>query len=97
MTDTVIPITANPAQTMNVILNNQNCVINLYQKNGSLYFDLYSSNNPLIIARLCLDRTQLIFEKYLNFTGQLFFVDMQGTKNPTYDLLGTRYILFYRI
>ena len=96
-TDTVIPIVSTGAQTFNVSLNNQNCVINLYSLNGNMYFDLTVNNVSLINSRICLDRTPLKFEEYFGFSGQLFFVDQQGTSNPTFDGLGTRYILYYRV
>jgi len=96
MTDTVIPLTQNANQSANVILSGTNCVINVYQKGANLFFDLISSGTVLIAGRLCLDRVQLIFEDYLPIQGQLFFADMQGTQNPTYDQLNIRYFLFYR-
>ena len=97
MTDYVIPITNNAAQTMNIVLGGQNCVINLYQKGVNLFFDLTVSGNSLINSRFCLDRNILVFEDYLPFSGQLFFIDMQGTSDPQYQDLGTRYVLFYRL
>lgn len=96
MTDFVIPITNNPAQSFNVTLSGQSCIINLYQKDIYLYFDMTLNGVSVINSRICLDRTTLVFEKYIGFIGSLFFVDTQGTSDPSYDGLGTRYVLFYR-
>ena len=97
MTDVIIPTTNNANQSLKVTLSGFNCVINLYQKDVNLYFDLIVEGNIFISSRLCLDRTQLIFEQYLSFPGQFFFVDTQGTSNPTYDGLNSRYFLYYRV
>jgi hypothetical protein len=32
---------------------------------------------------------------YLGFSGDLFFADTQGTNDPYYTDLGTRYLLVY--
>ena len=44
---------------------------------------------------LCLNEVGLVRESYLGFVGQLVFVDMQGSSDPTYDGLGSRYLLTY--
>lgn len=97
MIDVIIPTTNNANQSLNVTLSGLNCVINLYQKDANLYFDLIVEGNILISSRLCQDRTQLIFEQYFVLPGQLFFIDQQGTSNPTYDGLNSRYFLYYRV
>jgi len=37
----------------------------------------------------------LVNDVYLGFSGDLEFVDTQGTDDPTFDGLGTRYQLVY--
>ena len=91
----VIPITSDASQTFTIQLGNQNCQINLYQKTTGLFMDLTVNNNPILIAILCLDRVYLVREAYLGFIGNLFFVDTQGTSDPVYSGLGSRYILVY--
>ena len=91
----ILPLSAVPSQTFSVQLSNQNCLINLYQKNTGLYFDLFINNNPVIQSMLCLNEVGLVRESYLGFVGQLVFVDTQGSSDPTYDGLGSRYLLTY--
>ena len=93
----IIPTASVASQNFTVQLNNQNCTINLYQKNTGLYFDLAIDNNFIIQSMLCLNLVGLVREKYLGFVGQLAFVDTQGLSDPTYDGLGTRYQLVYQL
>jgi len=90
-----IPITAVPAQTFTIQLGTQSCLINLYQKNTGLFFDMTVNNTPCVNSVICLNLVGLVREAYYGFTGQLAFVDTQGTSDPTYDGLGTRYQLVY--
>ena len=91
----VVPLTSAPAQAFNVTLGGQACTIRMTQKTTGLFLDL-SVNNALIVGGvLCLDRTRIVRNAYLGFSGDLFFADVQGTTDPYYTELGTRYLLFY--
>jgi hypothetical protein len=95
MTIQTIPIGAVPAQTFTIQLNSQNCTINLYQKSTGLYFDLALNGTTIVQTMICLNLVGLVREAYLGFNGQLAFFDTQGTSDPTYDGLGSRYQLVY--
>lgn len=90
-----IPITSKAAQTFTIQLNGQNCSINLYQKSTGLYFDMTVNGKTCVNSVLCLNLVGLIREAYYGFSGQLIFFDTQGTSDPTYQYLGTRYKLVY--
>lgn len=96
MTIQIIPIVAVPSQSFTIQLNGQNCAINIYQLETGLYFDLAVNNQVIVTTMICLNLVGLIREEYLGFSGQLAFVDTQGTNDPTYDGLGTRYQLIYQ-
>ena len=96
MTIQIIPITAVPAQNFTVQLGSQNCAISLYQKNTGLFFDLTVNSNPCVNSVLCLNLVGLVRESYYGFTGQLAFFDTQGTSDPTYTGLGSRFLLVYQ-
>lgn len=96
MTIQIIPITNVPYQTFTIQLNNQNCAISIYQLTTGLFFDLAVDNNSIVNAMICLNLVGLIREAYLGFNGQLAFVDTQGTNDPEYSGLGTRYQLVYQ-
>jgi hypothetical protein len=92
----LVPITAVASQSFSVQLSGQQCQINLYEKaNYGLFFDLILNGAQIVTAMLCLNGVGLVREAYLGFVGQLAFIDTQGSTDPTYAGLGTRYILTY--
>ena len=96
MTIQVIPITPVAAQNFTIQLNSQNCAISIYQKSTGLYFDLAIDGNPIVTTMICLNLVGLVRESYLGFNGQLAFFDTQGTNDPDYTGLGSRYQLIYQ-
>ena len=96
MTIQFIPISPVASQSFTIKLGNQNCAIKIYQLSTGLYFDLAVDNNPIVYAMLCLNLVGLVREEYLGFVGQLAFFDTQGTNDPTYDGLGSRFQLIYQ-
>ena len=91
----VIPLTAVASQSFTVQLNGQNCDINIYQKSTGLYFDLTVNGESIVNTMICLNAVGLVREVYLGFIGQLVFIDTQGSDDPYYTGLGSRYILTY--
>ena len=91
----IIPLTPVASQNFTIQLSNQNCEINLNQKSTGLFFDLFIDGNPIVQSMLCLNRVGLVAEAYLGFTGQLVFIDTQGTDDPSYQSLGSRFLLTY--
>src|SRR5580700_2690599 len=91
----IIPLQATPNQTFSVGLNQQQCRINVYQKQPGLFFDLYLSDVAIITGVLCLNLNLLVRNSYLGFIGDFAFVDNQGTNDPDYTGLGSRYQLVY--
>ena len=91
----VIPLQPVPSQVVSVTLAGQACTIAVRQLSTGLYADL-SVNNALIIGGvLCLDANLIVRSVYLGFVGDLAFVDTQGSNDPDYTGLGSRYILGY--
>lgn len=96
MTIQIIPIAAVPSQSFTIVLNGQNCAINIYQLQTGLYFDLSVDDQSIVNTMICLNLVGLVREEYLGFVGQLGFVDTKGNSDPTYDELGSRYKLIYQ-
>ncbi len=90
-----IPLQAVPNQQLSVVLNNQNCQINVYQKFYGVMLDLLVSNTLIIGGCLCQNLNRLVRNAYLGFQGDLGFWDTQGSLNPYYTGLGARYQLVY--
>ena len=91
----IIPITAVASQQLSVSLGGQSCAINLYQKSTGLFFDLAVEGNPIVTAMLCMNGVGLVQQPYLGFVGQVAFIDTQGSSDPDYTGLGTRFVLTY--
>ncbi|NTU49330.1 MAG: hypothetical protein HGA87_00280 [Desulfobulbaceae bacterium] len=90
-----IPLVAEPAQTLNVILGGQNCEISVYQKTTGMFIDLQANGEPVLNARICRNMVNLVTQPYLPFVGTLFFSDSKGTDDPDYTGLGSRFFLIY--
>lgn len=60
-----------------------------------LYCDLILNGAVAWTGVPCLLGVPLDSRPYMRFKGRLLFVDMSGVSDPTYDLLGTRYLLVY--
>jgi lysophospholipase L1-like esterase len=91
----IIPLQAVPSQTINVVLNNQACQINVYQKFYGIFVDLYVNNVLVVGGVLALNLDRLVRSTYLGFLGDLCFLDTQGDLQPYYTGLGSRYLFVY--
>lgn len=90
-----IPLKAVPNQQLTVQLNGQYCQINVYQKFFGLFLDLYVNNVLVIGGCICQNLNRIVRSAYLGFQGDLGFADTQGTSNPYYTGLGSRFQLVY--
>ncbi len=95
-----IPLQATPSQTVNVLLNNQACTINVYTMVGFLFCDLLVNNALVIGGVICWNLNLIVRDAYLGFSGDLAFVDTQASPttlatDPVYTGLGSRYVLDY--
>lgn len=91
----IVPLSPVPFQIVSTILNSQNCTINVYQKSTGLYMDLFLNNLPVMTCVACLNNVLVIYDEYIGFLGDFFFIDMQGSLDPTFDGLGSRFFLVY--
>jgi hypothetical protein len=87
----IIPTAAVASQTFNVVLGAQSCTINLYQKSELMFCDLLVSAVVVMSGVICRDRVRLVRQKYLDFNGDLVFIDQQGTSDPIYTGLGSQF------
>ena len=68
----------------------------LYPKPPSKLFCTMSiAGNIILQTRICLDRRMLVRAPYLGFLGDIGFMDTQGTDDPIYTGLGSRFQLIY--
>ena len=93
----IVPLSAVPSQIVNTTVASQNCKIAVYTlgSSNSLYFDLSIKGKAIINCALCHDRVKLVQLSYLGLIGDFCFVDTQGTQDPIYTGIGSRYLLAY--
>jgi hypothetical protein len=91
----LIPIKPVPRQTLQIVLDDQSCVIEIFQMPFGLFVSL-SVNDSLIVASvIALNETRVVRSRYLGFLGDLAFQDTQGSSDPVYTGLGDRFVLNY--
>jgi len=90
-----IPLRPIPAQRLQVVLDDQNCTLALYDRGGRLYADLDVGNVSVFRGAICRYGADIVQSPTLRFSGSLHFYDTQGTKEPDYEGLGSRFILLY--
>lgn len=91
----IIPLQPIASQILSCTLGGQAVQLNIYQKLSGLYCDIYISNTLLIGGVICQNLNRLVRVGYLGFIGDLMFIDNQGSSDPDYTGLGTRYSLLY--
>ncbi|MFT9016573.1 MAG: hypothetical protein ABF990_12670 [Acetobacter sp.] len=91
----IIPLSPVAAQSVQVPLAGQMVQIALRQNSTGLYMTLTRDGATLLAGVLCQDRTWLVRKSYLGLPGDFAFQDTQGTSDPVYTALGSRYVLVY--
>lgn len=90
-----IPLAPVPSQTLNVVLAQQNCTLNIYQRITGLFIDVYVNDALIIGGVICENANRIVRSAYLGFIGDLAFYDTQGKSDPVSSGLGAQYQLVY--
>ena len=90
-----IPIQPVPSQITEVVLGAQNCQILIYQKPQGMFVDINVNGADVVTGVIARDAVPLVCREYAGFSGNLVFIDTQGSADPVYDGLGSRYSLVY--
>lgn len=91
----IVPIKPLPNQAVQVQLADQACAIEILQTAFGLFMNLYVGSNLIIAGVLCENLNRIVRSLYLGFSGDFVFADTQGSSDPDYTGLGTRFILIY--
>ena len=91
----VVPLQSVPSQTTQIVLANQNCRINVYQAPAALFMDLFVNDEPVRQGIIAQNLNPIVREAYLGFSGDFVFQDTQGSDDPSFAGLGTRFQLLY--
>lgn len=90
-----VPLQAIPSQVVTATLGGQSCQIAVYERATGLFCDLSAAGVPVISGVQCQNMNRIVRDEYLGFLGDLLFVDTQGSSDPDYTGLGTRFVLVY--
>jgi len=96
MSQTFVPVSAIANQTLNVVLGGQTIRLDIYQRSTGLYMNIWLNSVLTVAGALCLNETWIARYSYLGLPGDFAFVDTQGSDDPSYADLGTRYVLVYQ-
>lgn len=91
----VIPLQAIPDQTVQAYLGGQNCTLRVYQRTFGLFFDFSLSGGISFTGVQCFNLNKLVRNSYYLFKGDIYFYDTDGTDDPYYTGLGSRFVLLY--
>lgn len=91
----IVPVQPNGNQSLTTTLNNQSVQLSIYQKLSGLYMDVFVNNEAIIVGVLCQNLNRIVRDLYLGFSGDFVWNDTQGTDDPFFSGLGTRFHLIY--
>lgn len=90
-----VPLQPIPSQLTKVVLGGQNVQIFIYQKDQGVFVDINSDGVDVVVGVIARDAVPLVCREYAGFIGNLLFVDTQGSSDPSYGGLGSRFSLVY--
>lgn len=90
-----VPLQPVPSQSTKVVLGGQNCQILIYQKPQGCFVDINADGVNIVSGIIARDAVPLVCREYTGFIGNLLFIDTQGSNDPSYDSLGSRWSLVY--
>lgn len=91
----VVPTQAIANQSFQVQLGNQACTLNVYQLTYGLFMDVYVNGTLIIGGVICQNLNRIVRSLYLGFAGDLVWLDIQGSDDPVFTGLGSRFVLVY--
>ena len=92
---TIVPLKAVPSQTMQILLGGQSCDLTIFQLDYGLFMTVAIAGQDVINSVICRNLNRIVRSLYLGFSGDFVFQDTQGTDDPVYTGLGTRFLLYY--
>ncbi len=94
-----VPLGQIPAQTLYIILGDQNCTISVYWRQGRLYLDLSVDDVLICEGTICQNMADIVQSPSPDFSGTLAFFDLEGDHAPEWEGLHTgqdgRFVLVY--
>lgn len=86
---------AVPNQQLQCQLGTQPVTLNITQYQYGLFMDVLVNGTAIISGVICENLNRIVRDAYLGFSGDLLWYDTQGTSDPVYTGIGSRYQLIY--
>lgn len=94
-----LPLEATPNQELLITLDDQDCVVAVYQRGTRLYLDVAVSGATVRQGAICQAGERILQGATDAFAGQLYFIDERSQPNrqaaPQWEGLGTRWRLYW--
>lgn len=94
-----LPLEATPNQELLITLDDQDCVVAVYQRGTRLYLDVAVSGQIVRQGAICQPGERIVQGATAAFRGQLYFVDQRAQPDqqaaPQWEGLGTRWRLYW--
>lgn len=91
----IISTKALASQSFSCSVGGQTVSIKIYSKSGLMYLDLAMDGTTIAPGCIIRNMVPIIRRDYLGFSGDLMVVDQYGDDDPTYEEMGTRFLLYY--
>lgn len=94
-----IPLNNEKNQEFNIVLDEQECTIQVQELNNNLYFSLYADENQIVENALVNVGIRILHNQPFDFKGNFVFIDTYSKpneqKNPNFMQLDTRFKLYF--
>jgi hypothetical protein len=90
-----IPLIAQVAQSIKIVLDEQACEIQIRERLGNLYMSMVVDGVESWNNYVCYNQQNIKPFTYMPFRGGLYFVDIEGDTDPVSSGLNTRYFLVF--
>jgi len=87
-----IPLLPVPSQVVSTTIRQQNIILSVYLRNGWLFSNVNINGSDVALGTLVHDRVPIIKKTYLPILGNVSIVDQNGTDDPVYTGLGSRFV-----
>jgi hypothetical protein len=91
----IVPLQPFPNQQVQVQLGGQAVTVNVFQQAFGLYVDVFVGPNAIIQGVVAKNLNRIVRSGYLGFSGDFAFWDTQGSDDPVYTGLGSRWQLVW--
>ncbi|MDL2315518.1 hypothetical protein LJC59_00345 [Desulfovibrio sp. OttesenSCG-928-A18] len=85
----IVPLARLAAQTLNLVLDGQDCTLSVYWRQKRLYLDLAVGAERVCVGAICHDGADVLQSRSRHFSGTLHFLDLEGARAPEWERLYT--------